>query len=616
MNIKLIWNKFTDFLKKYQFTTVMQFAFLNGLIWMLMSVAYLHFVNINNPSLNGKLYSFIFTIGHLGTFSCGLWIILQLLRFIGEKTFKISALSLATLLIFILFADIVVYAQYRFHINIPMIGLFCSPAAFELVSFPLVMILSLIVLIAAIIAGEFGLFKLSQKIYFPKSCIAWFVIIGLSFLSFNAIHAWCAFHGNREILIRTDALPLKYAMTATRKLMRMGYKPAQKIQSSVAGEIMKYPLNKLHFQPPQKPKNVIFILVDSMRGDMFNPDVMPRLWDMTEKFPSAKFMQHFSGGNCTKTGVFSLFYGIPGFYFDQALRSGSGAAMIDAFIENNYEMKIFSSGTLASPPFNRTIFVNVENLAQHTKGATKLDRDKSCFANLSDFLKNRNSEKPYFAFLFLDGLHGNSIDDDFQRKFGSTLKKVNYLNITNDEETKQTLLNFTKDATYYMDYALHKFIEDNDLKKAITEDTILIITADHGNEYGESQMQNWGHNSNFARYQTHVPLIIFGLNEDRKKVDYRTSYADVSTTIMQDILGCTNDTSDYSIGKNLFDSSERPFIISSSYLETALIYQNKVFAMTVYGVMQQYDLDGKFIESSIPPEGMKYLLKIMAQYAK
>ncbi|MBQ9789487.1 MAG: DUF3413 domain-containing protein [Lentisphaeria bacterium] len=614
--MKKIWDKIKIFLNKYKFTSTMQFAFINGIIWMLMSCVYLHFINLNNSTLGGICYSIIFAIGHLGAFSFGLWMILQLVRFGGEKAFKISAISLSSLLIFLLFADIVVYAQYRFHINIPMIGLFCSPAAFELVSFPLTMILSLILIVGAIVVGEWGIQKITDKFKFPKICIVWFLIIGMAFLTFNAVHAWCAFHGYREYLIRTDALPLKYAMTATRKLMRMGYTPAQKVQSSVSGEIMKYPLNKLNFKKTEKQKNVLFILVDSMRGDMFNSEVMPRLYQMSEDLPSAKFMQHFSGGNCTKTGVFSLFYGIPGFYFDQALRSGSGAAMIDSFAANNYEVKIFSSGTLASPPFNRTIFVNIPDIEQHTKGRTKLDRDKSCFENLSNFLKNRDKSKPYFAFLFLDGLHGNSIEEGFQRKFGSTMNKVNYLNITNDDKTKKDMLNFTRDATYYMDYAINKFFEENNIRQAIGEDTIVIITADHGNEYGESQMQNWGHNSNFARYQTHVPLVIFGLNRESATVNYRTSAMDVSTTIMQDILGCTNETSDYSIGKNLFDSSDRPYIISSSYLETALICRDKVFVMTVYGIMQQYDLNGNFIEESMPPEGMKYLLKIMAQYAK
>lgn len=614
--MKKIWESIKNFAAKYEIAKVMGFAFANGIIWMLMSYVYLHFINLPDSTLREILYSVVFAIGHLGAFSFGLWIVLQLVRFIGSKTFKAAAIALGSILIFLLFADIVVYAQYRFHINIPMIGLFCSPAAFELVSFPTSMIITLIFIVIAIIAGEWGLLYLADKFRFPKLCAIWLLVIIFSFLAFNAIHAWCAFNGYRRYLLRTDALPLKYAMTATRVFMRHGYKPAQKIKTTVSGSIMKYPLNKLKFKVPEKKKNVILILVDSMRGDMFNPEVMPYLYRMSEEIPSAKFMQHFSGGNCTKTGVFSLFYGIPGFYFDQAMRSGTGAAMIDSFMENGYDMKIFSSGTLAAPPFNRTIFVNVPDLNSNSKGASKLERDMSCFKNFSDFLKTRDKSKPYFAFLFLDGLHGNSIAKGFKRKFGSTMQHINYLNITNNEEGRNRLLTFTKDATNYMDHALNEFFTQNNIRDEIAKDTVLVITADHGNEYGETEMLNWGHNSNFARFQTHVPLVIFGLDRPSATISYRTSAMDVSATVMQDVLGCSNEISDYSIGRNLFDSADRPYIISTSYLETALIYKNQVFAMTVYGIMRKYDLNGKINDESMPGEAMKYLLNIMSKYSK
>lgn len=614
--MKKVWGAVKDFFVKYESSKVLGFAFANGIIWMLMSIAYLHFISISESTVWERLYSVIFAVGHLGVFSFGLWIILQLLRLIGEKTFKVSAIILGCLLFFLLFADIVVYAQYRFHINIPMLGLFISPAAFELVSFPIGMILCLILIIIGAAAAEWGLFYLAGKFRFPRIYLAWLLVIVLSFLSFNAVHAWCAFHGYRNYLIRTDALPLKYVMTATRFLMRRGYTPAQKIKTTVLGKIMKYPVNKLMFKEPAKKKNVILILIDSLRADMFNAEVMPRLYQRSVKTPGVKFEQHFSGGNCTKTGVFNLFYGIPGFYFDQAQRSGTGAAMIDSFLANKYDIKTFPSGTLAAPPFNRTVFVNVPNIKLSTPGSSKIDRDLNCFKDFTEYLKNRDKKQPYFAFLFLDSLHGNAIPKGFKRKFGSTMHKINYLEITNDAETREKLLTFTKDAVYFIDSMLDDFLSSPVVREAIAEDTVVIITADHGNEYGESQMWNWGHNSNFARYQTQVPLIIFGLDRPAGTVEYRTSASDVSVTVMQDVLGCTNDVSDYSSGKNLFDASERPYIISSSYLETALIYRDKVFAMTVYGVMQKYSLDGKIIDDPLPADGMKYLLSMMSKYSK
>ena len=79
--------KCSDFLKNYQFSTVLQFALLNGFIWMLMSVSYLRYVNFIRTSWSGVVYSLIFTVGHLGVFSFGLWIVLQLCRFAGKRFF-------------------------------------------------------------------------------------------------------------------------------------------------------------------------------------------------------------------------------------------------------------------------------------------------------------------------------------------------------------------------------------------------------------------------------------------------------------------------------------------------------------------------------------------------
>jgi membrane-anchored protein YejM (alkaline phosphatase superfamily) len=129
-------------------------------------------------------------------------------------------------------------------------------------------------------------------------------------------------------------------------------------------------------------------------------------------------------------------------------------------------------------------------------------------------------------------------------------------------------------------------------------------------------MQNWGHNSNFARYQTQTPLVIFGLDRGEKVISYRTSSLDISATIMQDVLGCRNPVGDYSMGCNLFDPQEREFLFSSSYLENAVIYGNKVFVQTVYGLVQKYDLDGNFISDPLPAPVIKKFFDAAKTYSR
>ncbi len=601
--------------RKYDFIPLMQYAFLNGIVWMLLSIIYLQYINLPDGSLYGVFYSTIFAVGHLGAFSFGFYILLQIFRFINRKFCSIMAVAVGGLLLFLLFSDVVVYVLYRFYINIPMLGLFFSPAAFELVEFPAVMILMIVVILALIYTGEFFLFKVVRKFSLPIICGSWFAVVLLSFLSFNALHAWAAFNGDGEILLRTDALPLKYAMTATRVFMRRGYKPARKI-TAAAGKVMKYPLNKLQFKEMPKRKNIIFVVVDSLRADMLTPEIMPYMSSLGKEAGGTFFRNHFSGGNCTKTGIFSLFYGIPGNYFDQALRSGVGAAMIDSLLELGYEVKVYSGSTLMSPPFNRTVFANVKDLELQQPGGSKIARDTVTIQKSEKFLVERKSEKPYFLFMFLDAVHGSSVPDDFEFKFPTDMRKMNFLTLGNDEKTKKDAINLMKNAALYMDETLSKFFERINIRKRLAEDTVLVFTSDHGNEASESEMKNWGHNSNFARYQTMSPLLVCGMDRPAGEVTYITSGMDVSATVLQDVLGCVNPVKDYSTGKNLYEAGGRPFAISSSYIETAIIYQGNVFAQTAYGVMQKYDINGKFINANLPAEIIREYLKILSRYSK
>lgn len=615
LSIQNFIEKVSAFFKKYDFSTVLQFAIANGFIWMLMSIVYVKYINLQVNSAYGILYSVIYPIGHLGAFSFGLWMLLQIIRFIGKKTFKIVAISLSTLLCFFLFSDIVVYALYRFHINIPMITLFCSPAAFELVEFPLIMILMTLGIFGAIAVCEYFLLKATTKFSIPKTCISIFVVIALLFGAFNCMHAWAIFNNDQEIMLRTEALPLKYALSANRMLMKRGLKPAKRIKIN-AGKAINYPLKKLEFEKQEKPKNVIMVLMDSLRADMLNPDVMPKLWEFAQNNSGSRFTKHFSGGNCTKTGVFSLFYGISGNYFDQAMRSGVGAAMIDSMLELGYEVKVFSSGSLVSPPFHRTIFTNVPNLEISQIGSSKIQRDINSIKKCVEYLKNRDNKKPYFILLFLDSIHGNAVPKDFKFKFETPMREMNFLTLGNDEVTKRNAFNLMKNACYYMDTKLDDFFKTVNMAERLKNDTVLLVTSDHGNEFSESDMKNWGHNSNFARYQTQSPLLVFGLKNKAEVIDYRTSALDISATVMQDVLKCKNQIADYSMGKNLFDPAERQFIIFTSYLETGILHKDNIYALTVYGTQQTYDPDGKFISTPPPAPVLREFLNISTQYSK
>ena len=249
-------------------------------------------------------------------------------------------------------------------------------------------------------------------------------------------------------------------------------------------------------------------------------------------------------------------------------------------------------------------------------GRSKVERDINALEKCANYLKNRDNSKPCFVFLFLDSVHGSAVAPGFPLKFATDMKQVNFLSLSNTEKSRKDALNLIRNSCYYVDDLLHRFFTKVDMKKRIAEDTVVVFTSDHGNEAGETEMQNWGHNSNFARFQTQSPLLILGLDRPSQVIDYKTSGLDVSATLMQDVLGCTNDTIDYSYGQNLFDSTKRNYIFSSSYLETAIIHQDKVFVQTVYGIMRKYTLDGKIISDPLPADVIKKFFEMSSKYSK
>ncbi|WP_369597194.1 sulfatase-like hydrolase/transferase, partial [Vibrio sp. 03_296] len=76
---------------------------------------------------------------------------------------------------------------------------------------------------------------------------------------------------------------------------------------------MNYPLAPLQTQPVEKPLNIMLLVVDSWRADTFNADNTPNMWKYAQS--GVVFNNHIATGNATRTGIFGLFYGIPGTYW-------------------------------------------------------------------------------------------------------------------------------------------------------------------------------------------------------------------------------------------------------------------------------------------------------------
>ncbi len=109
----------------------------------------------------------------------------------------------------------------------------------------------------------------------------------------------------------------------------------------------------------------------------------------------------------------------------------------------------------------------------------------------------------------------------------------------------------------------------NSYQNKLLENTIVIVTGDHGEEFMENGY--WGHNSTFSEQQTRVPLVIHYPNAIPEQHDRLSSHLDIPATVMH-LLGNEANSSTYSFGSNLLaENYHRDSAVISDWHGNALI---------------------------------------------
>ena len=160
---------------------------------------------------------------------------------------------------------------------------------------------------------------------------------------------------------------------------------------------INYPLQTLQTQPVEKPLNIVFIVIDSWRADTFNADTSPNMWNFAQ---SGKiFNNHISSGNATRTGIFGLFYGIPGTYWHAMLANHKSPVFIDRLQTLNYDLGIFAAAKLTNPEFHQTVFSKVPNLRVSSKGNLPSELDQDLTKDWVQWFDHRDKYKTKLSYI-------------------------------------------------------------------------------------------------------------------------------------------------------------------------------------------------------------------------
>jgi len=241
-------------------------------------------------------------------------------------------------------------------------------------------------------------------------------------------------------------------------------------------------------------------------------------------------------------------------------------------LRQNYKPGIFASAKLVSPAFNETVFREIKNLPKTTKGDDPLVKDKAITKDFEEFIDH--AKAPFFSFIFYDAAHSNCDASALDGPFSPYIKTCNRI-LLGPNTPAEPYVNRYKNALYQDDKLIGRVFQK--LKnKHMLENTVIVITGDHGQEFNDNKKGYWGHASNYTPYQVQTPLVVYWPNQAPKLIHHQTSHFDVAPTLLKHLLGVTNPVSDYSVGKELSSSLVQEYLLLSSYIDVGIYESDRI----------------------------------------
>ncbi len=399
----------------------------------------------------------------------------------------------------------------------------------------------------------------------PKSFFKALVALLLfALVADRGIYAYSDAFGRTEMLALSEDVPFYLGFTARKIFRKMGFKvDRERKLAGIKGGHLKYPVHALHSKNPAAPYNIVWLVAESWRADTLTEDIMPATKNFAAQ--AQHFTNHYSGGNGTRIGIFTMFTGIPGTYWDAFLKEHRGAAIIDILKEHEYQLSFYTSAAFTYPEFDKSIFSQVPHAELHQidEPLEGWQKDRMNVQHMLDFIGSRDASKPFFTFMFFESPHARYYfppESVIRRPY---MDDINYATLSKEALISDMPLikNRYLNSVHHLDSQFARvfgYLRQNNL----LESTIVIVTGDHGEEFMEHGF--WGHNSTFSEQQVRPPLVLWIPGEPPAVHDKLTSHMDIPATLMPR-LGVTNPARDYTVGIDLMSASQHEHISLSDW---------------------------------------------------
>lgn len=506
----------------------------------------------------------------------------QLTAFCTRKWNKAGVSATGVLTVFFVYIihlflllDAGLYFRYGYHINPHIINIFTTPGGIEGMGMrpnEMIWLASGIAALGIFHAGIFLLFAKVERLHFKEKFLwqAPAVLAGMAGIAFVISHITCTYSHyvmNPVPLQAADCIPFYINGTSSSLYKKLGFKKPEReavvVKFSKKSHLESYPAACIRRDKKKSGYNVLWIACESWAAKLFSPEIMPATTAFAKK--GIFFKNHYSGGNVTRQGVFSMFYGLPGNYWHAFLAARRRPVFMDWLMEDGYSFECLTSSKFSYPEFDQTVFFSVpkKDLTSDSEGLS-FERDQR---NVKRLLKSLEagavSEKPFFNFMFFESCHHPYSFPKEAMFYKDYIDPFNAVNATAAQGP--AIFKRAANAARHLDMRLGEVFDFLE-KKNLLKNTIVILAGDHGEEYFEKG--RLGHSSAFNNEQTRTPLVIYYPGVQPRVYDKMSSHLDI-VPMIAGFFGVENKPEDYSCGINLLaeNSPERKYALIANWDE-------------------------------------------------
>lgn len=509
----------------------------------------------------------------------------------------------------LLLLDTNVFAEHRFHLSA------LTASLFETSTWVFVAVLFVIfVAFEAMLAGViWRTFALADR---PRHGRLLATVLAGCWLASQALHIWGDAIGHTPVTQFTRFMPLYYPIHAKRDLARLGLIDPETARRqrllrgsvAVADGQLNYPLQPLNCTAPDADlPNIVVILIDALRPDAIDAELTPTLAGFRDR--GIRFEQQYSGGNSSRMGLFSMFYGLPSTYWQAFYDVQRAPVLMDEVRERPYDVGLFSAVGFGSPTLiDRTAFAGWPDLTDERGDLAVVDRNRLVTADWLRWFDRRPADKPFFGFVYYDPPM-----KDMTENTGEALPMDE--RFTHNDKAKELWRQYRL-AIRMVDGEVRTVL-DSLAARGVLDETIVIVTSDHGYEFDDNRIGDYGHASNFSVTQLRATLMMHWPGRPARPVEYRTTHHDLPVTLLQDVFGCDNPPSDYSIGRNLFSGEPWEWMMAGSYTDHAIVEPDRVIVSHPGGFVEVMGSDYRPArDATLNPELIQASLEAQRRFLK